>query len=147
MNKLISALLFTATLVCAQPRTPPDPATQAQREVQFLTKRLTLTAAQQATATTIFTNQFTADAATHASMKTARTALTTAIQTNNSNGIETTANEIGTLTAQLTVSDATAQAAFYAILTPAQQTAYNQHPAGMGGPRPMGRGFGRGGPQ
>ncbi len=117
----------------------------AQREVQMLTNRLGLNAQQAAQATTIFTNQFTADAATHASMKTERTALATAIQTPNSgNTIQTIANQIGTLTAQLTVSDATARAAFYAILTPAQQTTYNQHPGfGAAGPR----GFGRGGPR
>ncbi len=117
----------------------------AQREVQFLTKRLTLTAAQQGQATTIFTNQFTADVATHASMKTARTALRTAIEANNSAGIQAAATEIGNYTATLTISDATAQAAFYAILTQAQQTTYNQHPGGMGmgGVRPMGRFGGR----
>lgn len=145
MNKLVSALLFTATLVCAQPANPPDPATMAQREVQFLTKRLGLTAAQQGEATTIFTNQFTADVATRANMKTARTALRTAIEANNSAGIQAAATEIGTYTATLTASDATAQAALYAILTPAQQTTYNQHPGGMGmgGVRPMGRFGGR----
>jgi Spy/CpxP family protein refolding chaperone len=150
MKKLTTALLFTAALVCAQPQNgqnPPDPAAMAQREVQFLTKRLGLSAAQQAQAVTIFTAQFTADAATHASLKTERTSLTSAIQTNNSGAIDQIATQIGTLTTQLTSSDAKAQAAFYAILTTSQQTTYNEHPNRGGGPGPRGRGFGHGGPQ
>jgi Spy/CpxP family protein refolding chaperone len=147
MKKLTTALLFTAALLSAQPQNPPDPATMAQREVQFLTKRLGLLAAQQTQATTIFTAQFTADAATHASLKTERTNLTAAIQSNNTAVIDQIANQIGTLTAQLTSNDARARAAFYAILTTSQQATYNQHPGRDGGPGPRGRGFGRGGPQ
>lgn len=121
----------------------------AQREVQFLTKRLGLNTTQQGQATTIFTNQYSADATTRADLKTQRTALTAAIQSNNAGAIQAAATEIGKDTATLTLTDATAQAAFYAILTQAQQTTYNEHPAGagFGGGRPMGRGFGRGGPQ
>jgi Spy/CpxP family protein refolding chaperone len=117
----------------------------AQREVQFLTKRLGLTTAQQGQATTIFTNQFSADVAPQTDLKTQRTALTAAIQNNNAAAIQAAATEIGKDTAALTLNNATARAAFYAILTTSQQTTYNEHPNRDGGPGPRGRGFGRGG--
>ena len=149
MKNLTTALLFTATLVCAQTRTPPDPAMMAQREVQFLTKRLGLNTTQQGQATTIFTNQYWADATTRADLKTQRTALTAAIQSNNEGAIQAAATEIGKDTATLTLTDATAQAAFYASLTPAQQTLSMSLPAARvrRSWTPDGPSISRGGPQ
>jgi Spy/CpxP family protein refolding chaperone len=56
---------------------------------------------------------------------------------NDTNAISQAANTIGTLTAQITVNNAKAEAAVYALLTPDQQARYQ--PMGGGGGR-------RGGP-
>jgi Spy/CpxP family protein refolding chaperone len=122
--------------------TPPDPATQAQHHIQFLTKLLALTTAQQQQATTIFTNAATASSALHDQMKTAHQSLQAAIIANNSTNIGTAATTIGGLTTQLVSIEATAQAAFYQILTADQQTTltnFEQSPkhghfGGPGGP-------------
>src|SRR5580693_411067 len=107
-------------------------------KVARLTTILTLTAAQQAQATTIFTTEQTALSTVGASMKTARTTLQTDVQSNNAAGISAQASQIGALTTQEVEATATANAAFYAILTSEQQTKYNT----LGGP---GGGIGRGG--
>ena len=121
---------------------PPDPATMAQHRVQFLTNQLSLTSQQQQQALTIFTNVATSQSTVHQSMKTAHDSLKTAVKNNDANGITQAANTIGSLTAELTATEAKADAALYAILTPDQQTKLNQmesHGPGMrhGGP-PMG---------
>jgi Spy/CpxP family protein refolding chaperone len=126
--------------------TPPSPATLAQQRVNRLTKLLTLTSEQQTTALMIFTNELTADATTEASIKAARQNLATAVQADNTGDISNLSTQVGNLTATLVQSDATANAAFYHLLTPTQQTQYNNlHGMGMGGPMGMGgmRGFGR----
>lgn len=101
------------------------PAQIAARRVARLTALLTLTSAQQAQATTIFTTEQTTGAGLETSIEAARTALQTAIQSNDSTGISTQAVQIGNLTGQQVLAEATADAAFYAILTSAQQTTYN----------------------
>ncbi len=81
-------------------------------------------------------------------MQAAQTALRTAIKANDTAGISAQAATIGNLTAQQVQARATAQAAFYALLTSSQQTAYdemNRGGFGMGGPGPgMGPGMGPG---
>jgi Spy/CpxP family protein refolding chaperone len=121
---------------------PPDPATMAQHRVQFLTNQLSLTSQQQQQALTIFTSAATTQSTMHDSMKTAHDSLRTAIKANDANGIAQAANTIGNLTAQATVTQAKAEAALYAILTPDQQTKFGQlesHGPGMraGGHGPM----------
>lgn len=139
--------LFTAfiSLTLAAPfafaqhsHTPPTPAQQVANKVARLTTLLMLTAAQQAQATTIFTTEQTALSTVAASMKTARTTLQTDVQANNASGISADASQIGALTTQEVEATATANAAFYAILTSEQQMKYNT----LGGP---GGGNGRGG--
>lgn len=124
--------------------TPPTPAQIVANEVARLTKLLTLTTAQQAEATTIFTTEQSALAPITASMQSARTALKTAVQNNDRGGISVQASAIGSLTTQEVEAQSTANAAFYAVLTPAQQTLYNQRrgPGASGG-----RGGGFGGPR
>jgi Spy/CpxP family protein refolding chaperone len=150
-QKIITTFLFTSAfatsfLLAQATRTPPTPATLAQQRVNRLTKLLTLTTAQQGQALTIFTNELTANATPEASIKTTRQNLAAAVQANNTGEISTDSGEIGTLTGQLVLSEASANAAFYLILTPAQQTQYNNlHEMGMGGGAGGGmRGFGRG---
>ncbi len=118
---LIASLLAASCLFAQGMRTPPDPATMAQRRVAHLTTLLTLTTAQQQQATNIFTNSSTANAAVHTNLQTAHTAIKDAVKKNDNAGIDRAATTIGNLTAQLTSNDAKADAAFYLILTPDQQ--------------------------
>jgi Spy/CpxP family protein refolding chaperone len=131
--------------------TGPTRGNGIQHRINILTTLLTLTTAQQQQATTIFTNAATAAMPIHTSMKTAREALHTAVTGNDAATISTNATTIGTLTAQLTSIEATADAAFYQILTPEQQTKLTQlesqgHGA-FGGVMGMGPGGFRGGPR
>jgi Spy/CpxP family protein refolding chaperone len=151
MKKLTTAILLivalAATLLLAQtpPTKPHDPAMYVQHRVNFLTTVLSLTAAQQQQATTIFTNAANATSSLHSSMKTAHDSLKTAIKSNDTAGIDQAAATIGNLTAQLVSGQAKAHAAFYQILTPDQQNKLSQleseggpgHMFGMGA-GPMG---------
>jgi len=124
VSKLFLTSLMAASCLLAQSttRTPPDPATMAQHRVTRLTTLLTLTAAQQQQATNIFTNSATADANVRTGLKTAHQALSDAIKKNDTAGIDRAATTIGSLTAQVASTDGKAEAAFYQILTPDQQT-------------------------
>jgi Spy/CpxP family protein refolding chaperone len=116
-------------------------------QVAHLTNLLTLTTAQAAQATSIFTAEYTALAPLMTSLQTAQTALQTAVQANSASGIAAAATEIGALDTQTVEAQGTANAAFYAILTSAQQTIYNELPpgGGPGGGPPGGPGGGPGG--
>ncbi len=121
--------------------------------VARLTTLLSLTSAQQTSATTIFTTEETALAALRPQMDTARTALTTSVEAGDTSGISIAATQIGSLTTQEVLARGTADALFYAILTTDQQTKYKTlggPGGGRGGPGvPGGRGggFGPGGPR
>ena len=125
-----------------QERTAPDPAKAIEMRVTMLTRWLELAPDQAATATTIFTNSATASQAVRTAMQTNRTALREAVKGNNPGAIDLAANAIGTSTAQLTSTEAKAEAAFYAILTADQKAKYDRRGGGMG----MGMGMGGGGP-
>lgn len=147
MKRLLFSFLFAsalATLSFAQPSgSAPAPADMAQRRVNFLTRQLTLTTAQQQQALTIFTTSATADAAARATLKTAHQSLSDSVKTNNLAGIDQASATIGNLTAQVSSTDGKADAAFFQILTPDQQTKYNE--SRMQGPGRFGPGgFGRG---
>jgi Spy/CpxP family protein refolding chaperone len=141
----------------AQHGNPPDPGKMAQHHLNFLTKQLSLTPQQQQQASTIFSEAATNAKATHGQMRAAHDSLKAAIQKNDAAGIEQAANTIGNLTTQMISSHAKAQAAFYQILTPDQQTKMNEmesrhHGMGMGrrrfghGPGGPGGASGPGGP-
>jgi Spy/CpxP family protein refolding chaperone len=142
-------MAFTSMLASAQP-TPPTPAEMVADQVARLTKLLDLTSTEQASATTIFTNEQTALATLRTSLRTARTSLQTAIKSNDTGTIGTEAAQIGTLTGQQVLAQATADGAFYAILTADQQSKYDTlgplggggrgGPGGPGGPGPRGVG-------
>ncbi len=152
MKKMMTRFLLISaagtSLLLAQgsgtPPSPPTPATIAQHRVNALTARLGLSSAQQTEALGFFTTAATTDAGLQTQLKTARQSLKTAIEANNSTNISTLTTEIGSLTAQIALADATAEAQFYQILTSTQQTAFSQGP-GLGG-GPGGSGFG-GGPR
>lgn len=145
---VIAAALGASALVAqnSSTATAGNPVNFVQRRVNFLTTFLSLTTAQQQQATTIFTNAATAQTSIHSSMATAHQTLKTAVKANDTAAIEQAATTIGNLTAQTTANQAKADAAFYQILTPAQQTKLTQFesqghgrmrgamgPAGFGG--------------
>lgn len=140
---LLAPLLFSQTTTTTPP-TPPTAAEMVANRVARLTKLLDLTSAQQAQATAIFTAQQAGLAGVMTSMDAARTALKTAVDTNNAGGIDAAAEQIGTLTAQQIQGQSKAEAAFFAILTPDQQSKYNELRSGPGN-GPGGRGGGPGG--
>jgi len=146
--KTFSALLTTAalaaTLAFAQHNGgPPNPAQRVQHRVNFLTTLLSLTTAQQQQATTIFTGAASTEASLHANMKTAHEGLGDAVKTNNSATIEQFSTTIGNLTAQMVANQAKADAAFYLILTPDQQTKFSQFESENHGHGQWGMGHGR----
>ena len=93
-----------------------------RHEVSFLTTLLTLTTSQAAQATTLFTTALTSIDTLQTQITTAQTALATAVKTNTTATITAQANTIGTLTGQIVALNANADAAFYQLLTTAQQT-------------------------
>jgi Spy/CpxP family protein refolding chaperone len=135
---VLLTLVFAASISIAQEHRggPPDPATMVQHHVQHLTTVLSLTSSQQQQATTIFTNAMSGASSIHSDMKTAHQNLATAIKGNDQAGITAAANTIGSLTSQMITAHAKAQAAFYQILTPEQQSKMSELESeghGMGG--------------
>lgn len=119
---LVALALASVLLVAQTPPRPPDPATMAAHRVDFLTTVLNLTPAQQKQATTIFTNAATATASVRDSLKSTHQSLSTAIAGNNGAAIDQASHTIGSLVSQMTSINAKANAAFYQILTPDQQS-------------------------
>ncbi len=147
LTAVCAAAMFAQTTTTTH--TAPTPAEMAANQVVRLTSLLTLSSAQQASATSIFTQEYTTLATLQTSMQTARTALTTAITGNATATISTEAAAIGSLTTQEVQAQAAAQAAFYQVLTADQQTKYAAMltrgpgmggPGGFGGPGPRFRG-------
>jgi Spy/CpxP family protein refolding chaperone len=137
----MASIVFSQTAA-----TPPNPPTTAQivaNMVTHFTTLLDVTSAQQAQATTIFTTQQTALQALQTPMQIAQAALQTAVKSNT--GLSAAAAQIGSLTAQQVLAQATGAAAFYAILTADQQaklTELNQPVTGGPGQGPGGSGPG-----
>lgn len=131
-------------------RTPPTAAEMIERRVEMLTTLLTLDAAQQAQAKTIFTNEQTEAEAIRAKVDTAQDALQAAIKGSSSDAqIDQLAASLGTLHGQSLAVHSKAQSKFRAILNATQKekldTARGGFGGGFGGPgggRPM-RGPGR----
>ncbi|HWF46038.1 MAG TPA: Spy/CpxP family protein refolding chaperone [Bryobacteraceae bacterium] len=144
-----SAVLMNAQTAEVAP-TPPTPGAMIAKQVSRYTTLLSLDAGQQSKATALLTAEHNATAALRSSMRTAQNALKTAVENNDSAGISAAATQIGTLTAQELQARATAQAGFFAMLSPTQQATYKQlgpmgGRIGFGGPEGMHRGWG--GPQ
>ena len=146
--------IFSISLLHAQsgsmPHTPPTPAQMVARRVAQLTTLLTLTSAQQESATTLFTAEETAQQTVRTSMHQAQSTLKTAVEANDAATISATAAQIGVLTGQETATRAQTEATFYASLTADQQAKYKQlheggGPGGPGGRGGLGHGGGPGG--
>jgi Spy/CpxP family protein refolding chaperone len=118
---------------------PPDPAQMVQMRVDRMNEMLKLTKAQQKQITQIYTDAQQANMQVMGGMRDANQAIAAAIKTNDTNAMSQAANTIGTLTAQMQVTNAKAEAQVYALLTPDQQSKYQPR---MG----MGMGMGMGGP-
>ncbi len=67
--KYIAFGALCASLTFAQTTTAPTPVNMIQRQVQHLTKELSLTSAQQAQATTIFTTEQNRELADHGQLE------------------------------------------------------------------------------
>jgi hypothetical protein len=106
-------------------------------QVARLTKLLTLTTTQASEATTIFTNALTATTPLRTTLSTDRASLQAAIKSNATGTIDTLAASIGTVNGQILAIQSKADAAFYAILTSAQQAILDASGGFRGG-------FGRG---
>ncbi len=152
MQTSIRALLLALAatpLMLAQMRGPfggaqADPAKMVEARVAMLAQALNLTEAQKAQAAKIFSDAQAAAEPYREEMQLARQELQTAIKANDLAAIERYARDIGTATAEATLIDARAQAAFYALLTAEQKTKYDQMPGrgfgmGPGAPGPGGR--------
>jgi len=105
----------------------PKNATKQAKYLSSLTALLSLTASQQQQATSIFTSAVNNRIGIHATMKSVRKVLATAVTNNDGNGWTTAASQIGTLMTQFVTNGAAANAAFYQILTPSQQTILAQY--------------------
>jgi Spy/CpxP family protein refolding chaperone len=146
MKQTLIALTVSAALALAQ--TPPSADQIAAQRVARLTTLLTLTSGQQYSATTIFTSEATALSTLRTADETVRTLLETSVASNDAAGIASAANQMGALSAREVQARASADAAFYALLTVDQQAKYkelqaSQGPGGFGGPGPGPAGFAR----
>jgi len=149
LKAIVLATVMASIVFSQTATTPPSPPTTAQivaNMVDHLTTLLDLTSSQQAVATTIFTTQQTALQALQTPMQAAQAGLQAAVTSNT--GLSAAATQIGSLTAQQVLAQATGDAAFYAILTADQQTKLTElNKPGQGGPgQGPGQGPGNGGP-
>ncbi len=153
LSRFIAAAAISSAFVFAQRPgmgrmgggNPPDAATRIQFRVEMLTRQLGLSDAQKASATTIFTDADTAATKARANVSTLHDTLAAAVKKNDVVAIDQAATQLGTINGQVTSIQSKAEAAFYAILTPDQQTKFDSMPHGPGGMGGMG--MGRGGPQ
>jgi Spy/CpxP family protein refolding chaperone len=145
MKAPLAHLIVLALLPLAQaqtaPHTPPTPAATAQHQVQRYTTLLTLNSAQVEQATTFFTTEATTRQNSRASEHAAHQALETAIKSNDTATIQSTATTLGQIETEAILAHSTARAQFYNILTADQKTKFGEleEEHMMGGP-------GRGGP-
>src|SRR5205814_1027209 len=91
--------------------TPPDPQTMIKMRVDHLATELNLTDAQKTSATTIFTDAYTAGQAIRSSLQTNRQSLSDAVKKNDIATIDHLAATAGTLSGQLTAIESKADAA------------------------------------
>lgn len=126
----------------------PDPAQMVQMRVDRMNDELKLTKAQQKQVTAIYMDAQTANQTVMGGMRTANESLVAAIKSNDAAAMSQAANTVGTLTAQMTVNNAKAEASVYAALTAEQQAKYTPRAGGGMGYGGGGQGGGRrrGGP-
>ena len=106
--------------------TIPHSAHKQAKYIGFLTTLLSLTPSQQTEAASIFAAADTSHSEAKVSMKAVRQSLGEAVRNNDSSGIARTTVAIGKLATQQHSVGANANAAFFQILTIAQQATLNQ---------------------
>lgn len=99
----------------------PKNATKQTKFLSSLTALLTLNTAQQQQAAAIFTNAVNNRMGIHATMKSVRKVLSTAVQNNDGSGIAQASAQIGALMTQYVSNGAAANAAFFQLLNSEQQ--------------------------
>jgi len=104
----------------------PKNAARQTRYLNSVTALLSLTAAQQATASAIFTNAAVTHASVKSSLKAARKAIKDAVTANDIGGIAQASTALGVLTGQSVANGANANAAFFQLLTSDQQIKLSQ---------------------
>lgn len=136
--RTVVAVALAACLFGQARNEPPNPLNMVQQRVGFLTNLLSLTPAQQQRATTIFSAAARAGVTILSNLDSAHQSLDTAIKNNDTAAIDQISATIGNLTARGTSNDAKADATFYQLLSPGQQTRLIQFEAqgGGAGPRP-----------
>ena len=141
MKQLMIATLVLAIAIPAFAQSAPQPpsaAERTQRHVKMLTTLLNLTAAQQQQATTIFTAEANSQQNLHENEKSTHDSLRNAIKSNDTAAIDQISAAMAQSHAQAMSTRAKADAAFYQILTPEQQTKMSdleaEHMEGMEGP-------------
>ena len=118
--------LFVAGILSAQ--TAPAPhARVGDRMMQRLTAQLNLTPDQQAQAHAIFKNSRQQAQALRPQLQQERQAMSNAVKSDNEAQIDQLTQQNSQLNGQLRAIHAKARAQFYALLTPAQKTTYDQH--------------------
>ena len=136
------ALAAGSMLAAAQTsHTPPTPVQMAEHEVHRYTDLLSLTAAQQEQATTIFTDAAASRATLYPEQQSAHKALDASILTGDAATIAQSATTLGQIEGEITSARALAEAKLYKILTTDQQTTFASSLQ-----RGPGRGFERSGP-
>ena len=136
LRPFLAAALAASCLFGQAGNGPANPANIVQQRVGFLTNLLSLTVAQQQRATTIFTIAARAGVMVVSNLDAAHNSLEHAIKNNDSAAIDQISATIGNLTAKGTSNDAKADAAFYQLLTPAQQSRLIQFEAQGANPAP-----------
>ncbi len=125
---------------------PPSAEEMVQMRVERLNETLKLNKQQQKQIQGIYMDAQKANQEVMGGMREANQAIAAAVKTNDTSAMSQAANTIGTLTAQMTVNNAKAEAAVYALLTPDQQAKYQPMGGGMRGMGMGGGGGRRGGP-
>jgi len=128
---------------------PPDPAQMVDMRVERMNENLKLNKDQQKKIKSLYMDAQKANMEVMGGMREANQAIAAAVKNNDTSAMSQAANTIGTLTAQVTVNNAKAEAAVWAVLTADQQAKYQPMVGGMGGMGMrggMGGGNRRGGP-
>jgi len=105
----------------------PKSAGKQARYLNSLTALLSLNTAQRQQAAAIFTGAANARVSVHSSLKAARKALRDAVKSNDTGSISQVSTALGSLTSQHISYGALANAAFFQLLTPDQQSKLAQY--------------------
>jgi Spy/CpxP family protein refolding chaperone len=136
------AATMAAALAFAQGPPPMGGQDMSKMRIRFLTRQLNLSDEQAAKATKIFDQSSTDSQTLRSSLQSNRTELQAAVKKGDAEAIDQLAAANGKITGQILAIESKADAAFYAILTAEQQSAYDEisqrGPGMMGGPGRMG---------